>query len=103
MPRRTRLVHAAALLVLSALPLCAAPPAALTLDELFSDKPLTGKAARDLAWSHDDRYVAYAWNAHDDKGWDIWLWDRKSGKTRRLTSLETFVPFDRELPAIQER
>lgn len=88
------------------LPASAAPPA-LTLDDLFPDKPLTGRAARAIAWSHDDRYVAYLWNPYDPDlrspgGSDIWIWDRNNGSTARLTSLDMFAAFDRDIPKVRE-
>lgn len=85
---------------------CAAPPA-LSLEELFPDKALTGRPARALAWSHDDRYLATLWNPYEPDlrnpgGADIWIWDRNDGSSRRLTSLETFLPFDRDIPKVQD-
>jgi dipeptidyl aminopeptidase/acylaminoacyl peptidase len=81
----------------------AAPPPPLTIDELFPERSFLGKTARALAWSHDDPFVAFLWNEFDDKGADLWLFDTKDGKRRRLTSLATFLPFDRELAAIRDR
>ncbi len=75
----------------------------LKLDDLFPRKSFFGKRARGMAWSHDDRYLAYLWNAYDDKGYDLWLYDTKEKKARRLTSPEVFLPFDRELKEIIER
>lgn len=94
--RRTFLGFAAALALAPSA--SAQLPAALTLDELFPDKPLSGKLARALAWSHDDRYVAYLWNPYHEKGTDLWVHDTKTGKTQRLTSLETFQAYDPEIP-----
>jgi dipeptidyl-peptidase 4 len=78
-------------------------PAPLTLDQLFPEKPLTGKSARNVKWSPDDRYVAYLWNAYDDKGFDLWIYDTKDNKAKRVTTIDSFFAFDRELPAIKER
>lgn len=103
-----RLLLCAALLAALLPARAAAPPAALTLEELFPDKAFLGRAARAMAWSHDDRYLAYLWNPHDPAlknpgGADLWVYDRTDGKTRRLTDLETFAAFDRDIPAIRER
>lgn len=89
----------------------APPPAAakaatrsdLLLDDLFPKKPFFGKTAQSLAWSFDDRYLAYRWNPYDDKGWDLWVYDTREKKARRLTSIELFAAFDRELPEIIAR
>jgi dipeptidyl aminopeptidase/acylaminoacyl peptidase len=75
----------------------------LKLDDLFPKKSFFGKRPRGMAWSHDDRYLAYLWNAYDDKGYDLWVYDMKERKSRRLTSPETMLPFDRELKPIIER
>lgn len=76
----------------------------LSLEELFPKKNFFGRSARGIQWSQDDRYLTYLWNAYEEKGGsDLYLYDTKTGKTRRLTSLATFIPFDRELPDIQKR
>jgi dipeptidyl-peptidase-4 len=75
----------------------------LTLEDLFPKKSHFGKTARGMAWSFDDRYLAYLWNAYDDKGYDLWLYDTKEGKAKRLTSPDLFTAYDRDLPAILER
>jgi len=75
----------------------------LKFDDLFPKKNFFGKSARAVAWSHDDRYLAYLWNAYDDKGYDLWVYDTKEKKAKRLTSPETFLQFDRDLKEIIER
>lgn len=79
------------------------PPAARTLDELFPERSYLGKSARAMAWSQDGRYLAYLWNPFDDAGYDLWVYDTKESKALRLTSLETFRPFDRDIPGIATR
>lgn len=66
----------------------------LKFDDLFPRRSLLGKSARPLGWSHDDRYLAYAWNSYKDQGSDLWLYDSKSGKSSRVTTPELFMPFD---------
>lgn len=77
--------------------------AELTLADLFPRKSFFGKTARGLAWSHNDRYLAYLWNPYEDRGFDLWVYDTKESRSRRLTSIEIFSAFDRELPPIIER
>ncbi|MFM7320810.1 MAG: prolyl oligopeptidase family serine peptidase [Armatimonadota bacterium] len=94
-----------ALLLCLAAPVMAAPP--LTLEELFPDKPYLGRTARALAWSHDERLLAYLWNPYDaglrdSGGPDLWIWDRATGKSRPLTSRAVLRPFDRDLSALAE-
>lgn len=75
----------------------------LRLEDLFPKKSFFGKRARGISWSHDDRYLGYLWNAYDDKGYDLWLYDTKERKASRVTSPEFMLPFDRELKEIIER
>lgn len=75
----------------------------LHLYDLFPKKSYFGKTARNVAWSYDDRYIAYLWNPYDVKGWDIWLYDTKTGKSKRITSIELMANFDRDIPKIIER
>ena len=87
-------------------PVRSAPPT-LTLEELFPDKPFLGRTARALAWSHDERHLAYLWNPYeielrDAGGPDLWVWDRTTGKSRRLTSRALLAPFDRDLATLAE-
>lgn len=74
----------------------AAQGPSLTLDDLFPRRPFTGKTASGMKWSHDGRYLTYQWNTYDDRASDIWLYDSKSGKSERLTSIELMATFDRE-------
>lgn len=68
----------------------------LKLDDLFPEKSLTGKTARAMSFSPDDRYLAYSWNLYDDKGSDLWLYDTVTGTSKRWTSIETMAKFDRD-------
>ena len=70
----------------------------LTLDDLFRDKPLTGKSARSAEWSHDDRYLGYLWNGYDDHGMDLWVYDTRTKKSSRVTTIEMMAAFDRTAP-----
>ena len=75
----------------------------LKFDSLFPRRPFTGKAPAVQGWSHDDRYLAYLWNSYDDDGRDLWLFDRQTGKTSRLTDIQKMATFDRDsLLAIEE-
>jgi len=76
---------------------------AITLDMFFPKKSPRGKTPAGLGWSEDGRYLGYLWNPYDDHGNDLWVYDSESGKSRRLTSIEMFADFDREIPSIIER
>ncbi len=75
----------------------------LKLDDLFPRKSFWGKPARGLAWSHDARYLAYLWSPYDDKGFDLWLYDARDGKSKRMTSIELMKGYDRDVPKAIER
>lgn len=98
--------HALLLLATSlALPALAQSPKPLTLEELFPEKTYSGATPRGMKFSEDDRYVAYLWKGgYDEKGGgDLWVWDTKDKKSRRLTTIDTFAPFDKDIPAAKER
>jgi dipeptidyl-peptidase 4 len=83
-----------------------APAAAkgeLTLDDLYPERSVFGKTAVGMAFSHDDRYLAFLWNPYEDKGMDLWIHDTRTGKRQRLTSLELMTDFDRDAIKILER
>lgn len=69
----------------------------LKFDDLFPRRPYTGQGASVHGWSADDRYLAYSWNPWGSFYRDLYLYDSKTGQTKRLTTPETFMPFDREI------
>ncbi|MGI8924281.1 MAG: prolyl oligopeptidase family serine peptidase [Fimbriimonadales bacterium] len=75
----------------------------LKLEDLYRDKPLTGKTARAMEWSHKDRYLGYLWNPYNVKSSDLWVYDTKERKAMRLTSIESMAAFDKDLPEINAR
>lgn len=75
----------------------------LSLDALYPDKSYSGKTANQITFSPDDRYIAYMWNGYDDHGMDIWLYDTQTKSSRRLTSIDMFVPFDRDTKSVAAR
>jgi len=79
------------------------PDAKLNFDDLFPRRPFTGKSASAMSWSHDDRYLAYLWNAYKDRGMDLWVYDTQTGTSKRLTSMDVMRPFDRDIPKAIER
>jgi dipeptidyl aminopeptidase/acylaminoacyl peptidase len=75
----------------------------LKFDDLFPRRSYLGKSARVLGWSHDDRYMAYLWNGYFDMGSDLWLYDSKSGKSVRVTTPDSFIPFDGDIVGAKEQ
>jgi len=72
-------------------------PAQPDFEQFFPRRSYAGKAATSYSWSPSDRYLAYRWNKVDEPGLDLWLYDTKDGKAKRLTEPETFKPFDRDI------
>ena len=66
----------------------------LTLEQLFRSKSYFGKAATHLRFSHDGRYLAYAWNPYGEEGNDLYLYDSETGKTTRITSPAVMRNYD---------
>lgn len=70
----------------------------LKFDDLFPRRSHFGSSARILGWSHDDRFLAYTWNKWGSIGNDLWLYDAKNGKSIQITTPQTFLPFDGDIP-----
>lgn len=58
----------------------------LTLEQLFRAKSYSGKTATLIKFSHDARYLAYAWNPYGEEGNDLYLYDSETGTSTRITS-----------------
>ena len=76
-------------------PPATAPGSELKFNDIFPRKGFSGKSAQGLVWSHEDRYLAYKWNAYEDKGYDLWIYDTKEGKSKRLTTMDFWADVDR--------
>lgn len=70
----------------------------VNFDEFFPRRSNVGKTATGMKWSANDRYLAYRWNGIDEPGMDLYVFDTQSGQVKRLTTPETFRPFDKKLP-----
>ncbi len=73
------------------------PTTDLKFDDVFPRRSYFGKTARGLEWSGDDRYLIYLWNGYDDPGADLWLYDKTTGKSQRMTSMEVMAEYDRDM------
>lgn len=58
----------------------------LSLEQLFRAKSYMGKAAKQLRFSEDGRFLAYLWNPFNEEGSDLYIYDTQSGKSQRITS-----------------
>lgn len=69
----------------------------LKLSHLFPRQSYLGPVASNPQWSKDDRYLLYTWNPYDTMGGqDMWLYDARSKKSTRVTSIEMFAEIDAE-------
>lgn len=66
----------------------------LKFEDLFPRRPFSGQTAGIQGWSHDDRYLAYVWNPLDTPGRDLYLFDSRTGKSERLTTIDMMAKFD---------
>ena len=80
----------------------------LTLSQLFPDQSPLGRQASGIRWNDAGTRLLYLWapfvsNQKTSTGSDIYLYDRVSGKTSRVTSPTTFQNVDRDIPKILEQ
>ncbi|MFZ6688275.1 prolyl oligopeptidase family serine peptidase [Undibacterium sp. SXout11W] len=69
-------------------------PTDLTLEQLYRAKSYTGQQAKLLSFSHDGRYLAYAWNPFDELGSDLYIYDTQTGASKRITSPAVMKAYD---------
>ena len=69
-------------------------PSELTLEQVFRAKSYTGQQAKFLHFSHDGRYLAYAWNPFGELGADLYVYDTQTGVSKRITSPLVMKAFD---------
>lgn len=81
-------------------------PTQISLEEFYRVKPFAGKTAREITFSHSDRFVAFLWNSYREmgnqvfrssrnpRGYDLYVYDIEKGVLTRVTSLEKMKPFD---------
>ncbi|MGS0753654.1 hypothetical protein ACVBEH_02145 [Roseateles sp. GG27B] len=80
----------------NAAPAATMPTAAstLSLEQLFRAEPYRGENAKEAAFSHSGRYLAYLWNPFGEPGTDLYVHDKRTGKTLRLSSPALMAAFD---------
>ena len=66
----------------------------LSLEQLYRSKSYSGKAANQLKFSDDARFLAYVWNPYGEEGNDLYLHDAETGKTSRITSPTLMKTYD---------
>ncbi|MFC0351657.1 S9 family peptidase [Undibacterium danionis] len=75
-------------------PVAKLKPSELSLEQLYRAQSYAGKAASQLRFSSDGRYLAYAWNPFGEEGNDLYIHDTETGKTSRITSPAVMKTYD---------
>ncbi len=75
-----------------------------TLERLFPEKGLFGPSARSTSVSHDGRYAAYLYHTYQERrhGYDLYLYDFKSQKTERITSVSVMAEYLKSARDVKE-
>ena len=103
--RRAASIHPVAALALACALLLAAPAwsGKLPLERLFSAPDLSGPTLRGVKISPDGQLVAYLQGRDDDKDrYDLWAYDVRAQKHRRLVDSRTLAGADKALSAEEE-
>ncbi len=76
----------------------------LSLDKLFPPKSMFGPSARSPAFSDDGRYAAYLYRPLEERrhGNDLWIYDFKIGKAKRITNIDMMSKFQRSARIVIE-
>ncbi|MBX3360367.1 MAG: prolyl oligopeptidase family serine peptidase [Phycisphaeraceae bacterium] len=82
----------------------AAPPEKLTLDRVFPKRSFFGPSARSMTFSHDGRFAAFLYRPYAERrhGNDLYIYDTKSGETRRITSVGRMSEFQAEARKVRD-
>ncbi|WDQ16487.1 S9 family peptidase [Rhodopirellula sp. P2] len=69
----------------------------LKLEDLFPEKSIFGPSARRPEFSADGRYAAYLYRPYNERrhGNDLWVYDFKTGKAKRITDIGMMSEFQR--------
>ncbi len=75
-----------------------------TLESIFPKKPMFGPSARGMSFSQDGRYAAYLYRPPVERrhGDDLWLFDVKTGKSTRITSVSVMAEFQEKTREVQK-
>ena len=66
----------------------------LSIEDFYKVKSPFGKKARLIKFSSKGNYLAFLWNPYDEFGYDLYIFDIKSNKKIRVTSLEIMKEFE---------
>jgi dipeptidyl aminopeptidase/acylaminoacyl peptidase len=76
----------------------------LTLERIYPEKSFFGPSARSMAYSRDGRFLAFLYVPYLERrhGADLYLFDTKSGETRRITSVGRLAEFEAEVRKVRD-
>jgi dipeptidyl-peptidase 4 len=69
-------------------------PSKLSLEDLFKVKAFSGKRARSLSFSNNDRFLAFRWNPYGEYGNDLYIYNLDTKKLKRVTSIDRMKQYD---------
>ncbi len=76
----------------------------LTLDRIFPKKGFFGPSARSITFSHDGRFAAFLYRSYAERrhGSDLYVYDTKTGQTRRMTSVGRLSEFQADTRKVRD-
>jgi dipeptidyl aminopeptidase/acylaminoacyl peptidase len=76
----------------------------ITLERLFPKESIFGPRARSTDFSADGRYAAYLYRPYNERrhGNDLWVYDFKTKKSKRITSLAVMAEFQRSARLVKQ-
>jgi dipeptidyl aminopeptidase/acylaminoacyl peptidase len=66
----------------------------LSIEDFYKVKSPIGKKARNIKFSENSRYLSYLWNPYDEFSYDLFVYDLKTGRKIRVTSLNIMKRFE---------
>ncbi len=66
----------------------------LSIEDFYKVRSPLGKRARLIKFSEKGRYLSFLWNPYDELGYDLYIYDLKTKKLKRATSLEIMKKFE---------
>lgn len=76
----------------------------LKLDSLFPKKTFFGPSASSMKFSPSGKYAAYLYRPNKERrhGSDLWLYNVKTGKPERVTTVSMMAPFQKSTRKVQK-
>ncbi|MEZ6096139.1 MAG: prolyl oligopeptidase family serine peptidase [Pirellulaceae bacterium] len=75
-----------------------------SLENIFDEKGMFGPSARSISFSADGRYAAYLYHPYIERrhGNDLYVYDFKTGESKRMTSVSRLAEFQESTRKVQK-